>query len=159
MTPTTTTSRRLCRRHLGVTLPAPRFSACGELRRAEPSQPRPPPTQPLTHPSSALYQGGMARRHPIPPTMSTSENGLSVAYAHPRKLGWSDEVAAFLLTRSPLGRIVRWVAGVPVSLHTKLLCAFLLITLVFIAMGAMSFQTITKMSGQSRLMHQARDRM
>ena len=40
---------------------------------------------------------------------------------------------AFLLARSPLGRLVRWVAGIRTSVHTKLLFAFLLIALVIIA--------------------------
>lgn len=74
------------------------------------------------------------------------------------QLGWSEDVARFFLTRSPLGRVVRWVASVRASVHAKLLCSFLLITLVFIAMGAMSLRTIATMSRQSQLMQQAQDR-
>lgn len=74
------------------------------------------------------------------------------------ELGWGEDVARFFLTRSPLGRVVRWVASVRASVHAKLLGGFLLIALVFIAMGAMSLQTIAKMSRQSQLMHQAHDR-
>jgi len=76
----------------------------------------------------------------------------------PPKLGWSEGIARFFLTRSPLGRVVRWVAGVRASVHAKLLCGFMLITLVLIAMGATGLQIIAKMSRQSQLMHQAHDR-
>jgi signal transduction histidine kinase len=65
----------------------------------------------------------------------------------------------FLLTYSPLGLLVRWVAGIQASVHTKLLCAFLLIVLLFIAMGTVSLQTIARMSHQSELLHQAHKRV
>lgn len=74
------------------------------------------------------------------------------------RLGWGEGIARFLLTRSPLGLIVRWVAGIRASVHAKMLCGFMLVALLFIAMGAMSLQTIAKMSRQSQLMHQAHDR-
>ena len=73
--------------------------------------------------------------------------------------GRGEGIARLLLTHSPVGALVRWVAGIPASVHAKLLCAFLLITLLFIAMGAMSLQTITKMSRQSRLLDQGHERV
>lgn len=73
--------------------------------------------------------------------------------------GWGDAIARPLLTHSPLGRLVRWVAGIPVSVHAKLLGAFLLVTLLFIAMGAVTLQTITTMSRQSRLLDQGHERV
>src|SRR5918996_2274375 len=70
-----------------------------------------------------------------------------------------ERVAHRLLTRSPLGLLVRWVAGIRASVHAKLLGAFLLVVLLFIAMGALSLQTIARMSRQSQLLHQAHVRV
>ena len=68
-------------------------------------------------------------------------------------------VVAFLLSRTPLGGLVTWVAGVPASVHTKLLAAFLVITLLFIAMTAVSLQTIQRTAQQNRRMHEAHQRV
>jgi len=73
--------------------------------------------------------------------------------------GRGQRLAGLVLTRTPLGLLVRWVAGIPVSVHAKLLYAFLLVTLLFIAMGAMSLQTIAKMSRQSRSLDQGHERV
>ena len=73
--------------------------------------------------------------------------------------GRSAGIARLLLTHSPLGRLVRGVAGIPVSVHAKLLGAFLLVTLLFMAMGAVTLQTITRMSRQSRLLDQGHERV
>src|SRR5919109_829150 len=69
--------------------------------------------------------------------------------------GLGDRIAHRLLTRSPLGLLVRWVAGIRASVHAKLLGAFLVVVLLFIAMGALSLQTIARVSRQSQLLHQA----
>jgi signal transduction histidine kinase len=66
---------------------------------------------------------------------------------------------AFLLTRTPLGRLVDWVARVPASVHTKLLTAFLVITALFIAMAGVSLETIARTADQSRKMHEAHERV
>jgi signal transduction histidine kinase len=66
---------------------------------------------------------------------------------------------AFLLTRTPLGRMVGWVARVPASVHTKLLAAFLVITALFIAMAGISLDTIARTAQQSRKMHEAHERV
>jgi signal transduction histidine kinase len=68
-------------------------------------------------------------------------------------------VVSFLLTRSPLGRLVGWVARVRASVHTKLLVAFLLTTLLFIALAAISLQTIARTTEQSRLLDEAHQRV
>src|SRR5262245_396547 len=73
--------------------------------------------------------------------------------------GLGERMAHRLLTRSPLGLLARWVAGIQVSVHTQLLGAFLLVVLLFIAMGALSLQTIARMSRQSQLLHQAHERV
>jgi signal transduction histidine kinase len=69
-----------------------------------------------------------------------------------------DRLAAFLL-RTPIGVLVRWVAGVRSSVQRKLLTAFLLITLLFFAMGAFSLLTIRGMARQSELLDQAHQRV
>ncbi len=74
-------------------------------------------------------------------------------------LGLGERIAHRLLTRSPLGLLVRWVARIRASVHAKLLGGFLLVTLLFIAMGALSLQTIARMSHQSQLLHQAHERV
>src|SRR5213593_2729748 len=86
---------------------------------------------------------------PVEPTVS----------APATTVGRGEAIARLLLTRSPLGFLVRRVAGVRASVHAKLLGAFLLIALLLIAMGAMSLQTIMSVSRQSRLLDQARERV
>jgi len=49
--------------------------------------------------------------------------------------GPGERIARLLLTYSPLGRLVRRVARVRASVHSKLLGAFLLIALLLIALG------------------------
>ena len=73
--------------------------------------------------------------------------------------GRGERITRLVLTRPPFGTLVRWVAGIPASVHAKLLGAFLLVTLLFVAMGAMSLQTVAKMSRQSRLLDQGHERV
>ncbi len=68
-------------------------------------------------------------------------------------------VVGFLLTRSPVGRLVGWVARVRASVHTKLLVAFLLTALLFIALAAISLQTIARTTEQSRMLDEAHQRV
>jgi signal transduction histidine kinase len=73
--------------------------------------------------------------------------------------GLSGKITHRLLTRSPLGLLVRWVAGLQASVHAKLLGGYLLVVLLFIAMGALSLQAIARTSRQSQLLHQAHERV
>ena len=73
--------------------------------------------------------------------------------------GQGERIARLLLAYSPLGALVRWVARIRASVHTKLLGAFLLIALLLIAMGAMSLQSIASVARQSRLLDQAHERV
>ncbi len=66
---------------------------------------------------------------------------------------------AFLLARSPLGRLVRWVAGIRAPVRAKLLFAFLLIALLIIAVGATSVQMLAAMGRQSRSLDEAHERV
>jgi signal transduction histidine kinase len=72
---------------------------------------------------------------------------------------WGVKTAYFLLSRTPLGKLVRWVAGIKSSVHAKLVTGFLAVTFLFIAMGALSLQAITKMSEQSTLLDEAHQRV
>jgi signal transduction histidine kinase len=63
------------------------------------------------------------------------------------------------LLASPLGALVRAVARVRASVHVKLLAGFLLITLLFMAMGVVSFQTVAGTSRQTDLLDQAHERV
>ncbi len=79
--------------------------------------------------------------------------------AREAKPGMGERIARLLLAYSPLGPLVRRVARIRASVHTKLLGAFLLIALLLIAMGAMSLQAIASVARQSRLLDQARERV
>ena len=68
-------------------------------------------------------------------------------------------VVQFLLSRTPLGTFVGWVARVPASVHTKLLGAFLVISVLFIAMAGVSLRTIVRTADQSLKMHEAHERV
>jgi len=68
-------------------------------------------------------------------------------------------VVTVLLTRTFLGRLVDAVAGIGTSVHTKLLVAFLLVTLLFIAMAGVSLRTIAATTDKSRLLHEAHERV
>jgi signal transduction histidine kinase len=86
---------------------------------------------------------------PVEPTVPAPETTL----------GLGERIAGVLLTRSPLGFLVRRVAGIRASVHAKLLGAFLLIAMLLIAITALSLQTIASVSRKSRLLDQARERV
>ena len=73
--------------------------------------------------------------------------------------GLGERIPRLLLACWPLGPLVRWVARLRVSVHSKLLAAFLLIALLLIAMGGMSLRSIATVARQSRLLDQARERV
>jgi signal transduction histidine kinase len=70
-----------------------------------------------------------------------------------------EPLAAAVLTRTPMGALVRWVAGIPASLHTKLMAAFLVVTLLFIAMAGFSVRTVLETARQSRQLDEAHQRV
>ncbi len=86
---------------------------------------------------------------PVEPTVPAPETTLGVG----------ERIAGVLLTRSPLGFLVRRVARIRASVHAKLLGAFLLIAMLLIAITALSLQTIASVSRKSRLLDQARERV
>ena len=63
------------------------------------------------------------------------------------------------LLSSPLGILVRAVARIRASVHVKLLAGFLLITLLFIAMTAVSLRTVAETARQTNLLDEAHERV
>ena len=72
---------------------------------------------------------------------------------------WGLKIAYFFLDRTPLGKLVHWVARIKSSVHAKLVTGFMLVTLLVVAMGGLSLQAITKMSHQSTLLDEAHKRV
>jgi signal transduction histidine kinase len=70
-----------------------------------------------------------------------------------------EQLAAVVLARTPMGALVRWVAGIRASLHAKLMGAFLVVTLLFIVMAVFSVLTVLKTAQQSRQLDQAHQRV
>ena len=70
-----------------------------------------------------------------------------------------DQPLARRLLASPLGRLVRWVACLRLSIHTKLPGAFLLVTALMLVMGALSLESLARMAGQIRMLEQAHERV
>jgi signal transduction histidine kinase len=68
-----------------------------------------------------------------------------------------EHLADLVQRRTPLHRLVRWVAGIRASVHTKLLAAFLIATLVFIAVSLFSLQTLVNATQQSRQLDEAHE--
>jgi signal transduction histidine kinase len=79
--------------------------------------------------------------------------------AGPTPTGWGERVAYFFLDRTPLGGVVRWVAGIKASVHAKLITGFFIVTLLVVAMGALSLQAITQTARQSVLLDEAHKRV
>jgi signal transduction histidine kinase len=73
--------------------------------------------------------------------------------------GSGERIVRLLLAYPPLGPLVRRVARIRASVHTKLLGAFLLVALLLIAMGTMSLRAIANVARHSRLLDQARERV
>src|SRR5215475_2181871 len=73
----------------------------------------------------------------------------------------SDRAASpvMALLASPLGAPVRAVARIRASVHVKLLAGFLLITLLFIAITAVSLRAVTETARQTNLLDQAHVRV
>src|SRR5262245_23523206 len=72
---------------------------------------------------------------------------------------WGEEIPYFFLDRTPLGKLVHWVAGIKISVHAKLVTGFMLVTLLVVAMGWLSLQAIIRMSRQTTLLDEAHKRV
>src|SRR2546427_12584833 len=93
--------------------------------------------------------------------MGAHEDGLPAGSAPSTPVaapGISERSAGFLLSHTPLGALGRAVARLRLSVHFKLLAAFMLVAVVVALMGAMSLAIITPMWRQSEAMHAAHQR-
>lgn len=70
-----------------------------------------------------------------------------------------DQIAAAVERRTPIRILVRWVARIRASVHTKLLVGFLVVTFLFIAMAAVSLQTIVGTTARAQLLDQAHEQV
>jgi signal transduction histidine kinase len=68
-----------------------------------------------------------------------------------------EQLAELVQRRTPLRLLVRWVAAIRASVHTKLLAAFLIVAALFIAMALVSLQTLVNATQQSRLLDEAHE--
>ncbi len=94
----------------------------------------------------------------MPSREAGSSGGPNVA-APASAPGLGERVALLMLAHTPLGALVRWVAGIRTSVHKKMLAAFLLVVLLVTAMGLVSLRTAATMSRQSELMHATHKRV
>ena len=84
---------------------------------------------------------------------SSLENLSSIA----RPGSGIEQFADLVQRRTPLRKLVRWVAGIRASVHTKLLGAFLIATLLFILVALFSLQTLVNATQQSKLLDDAHE--
>src|ERR1700740_3229641 len=70
-----------------------------------------------------------------------------------------EQIAAVVERRTPVRKLVRWVAGIRASVHTKLLAAFLVVTLLFIVMAGVSLQTLLSTTRQAQLLDEAHEQV
>ena len=70
-----------------------------------------------------------------------------------------EQIALVVERRTPLRKLVRWVAGIRASVHTKLLVAFLIVTLLFIAMAGASLETMVNTTRQAQLLDDAHEQV
>ncbi|MGH8850535.1 MAG: HAMP domain-containing protein, partial [Casimicrobiaceae bacterium] len=68
-----------------------------------------------------------------------------------------EQFADLVQRRTPLRFLVRWVAAIHASVHTKLLGAFLIVTALFIGMALVSLQTLVSATQQSHLLDEAHE--
>ena len=64
-----------------------------------------------------------------------------------------------MLARTPLGALVGWVGNIRASVHTKLMSAFVIVTVLFIAMAGFGVRTVLDTARQSRQLDQAHQRV
>lgn len=86
-------------------------------------------------------------------------SGSTAASSNPLSKSWGISIAFFFLNHTPLGKLVRWVAGIKSSVHVKLVSGFFIVILLFVAMGALSLQATHTVSQQSALLEQAHRRV
>ena len=70
-----------------------------------------------------------------------------------------EQIAALVQSRTPVRKLVHWVAAIRASVHTKLLAGFLVVALLFIIMAGVSLQTIVSTTRQAQLLDEAHEQV
>ena len=70
-----------------------------------------------------------------------------------------EKFAGLVQSKTPVRKLVRWVARIRASVHTKLLAGFLVVALLFIAMAGVSLQTIVSTTRQAQLLDEAHEQV
>ena len=70
-----------------------------------------------------------------------------------------EKLAAFVESKTPARKLVRWVARIRASVHTKLLAGFLVVALLFIAMAGVSLMMIVSTTRQAQLLDEAHEQV
>jgi len=70
-----------------------------------------------------------------------------------------EDFAELVESRTPVHRLVRWVAGIRASVHTKLLAGFMVVALLFIIMAGVSLQIIVSTTRQAQQLDQAHEQV
>jgi signal transduction histidine kinase len=70
-----------------------------------------------------------------------------------------ERLATLVQSQTPVRKLVRWVAGIRASVHTKLLAAFLVVTLLFITMAVISLLTIVSTTRQAQSLDEAHEQV
>ena len=84
-----------------------------------------------------------------------SSTGISASAEDPEiKL---EQLASLVQRETPVRGLVRWVAGIRASVHTKLLAASVLVMLLFVSMAVVSLLTIVNTAKQSQLLDEAHE--
>ncbi|MGH8803006.1 MAG: histidine kinase dimerization/phospho-acceptor domain-containing protein, partial [Casimicrobiaceae bacterium] len=68
-----------------------------------------------------------------------------------------ERLAALVQSRTPVRKLVHWVAGIRASVHTKLLAGFMIVALLFALMAGVSLQMLVKATRQSQLLDAAHE--
>jgi signal transduction histidine kinase len=88
--------------------------------------------------------------------MQSSFENPSAADHREREL---EQLAALVQNRTPVRKLVRWVAGIRASVHTKLLAGFMVVALLFVLMAGVSLQTLVGAIRQSQLLDAAHEQV
>jgi signal transduction histidine kinase len=70
-----------------------------------------------------------------------------------------EKLAALVESKTPVRKLVRWVARIRASVHTKLLAGFLVVALLFIAMAGVSLMMIVSTTRQAQLLDEAHEQV
>jgi len=70
-----------------------------------------------------------------------------------------ERLAALVQNKTPVRKLVRWVAGIRASVHTKLLAGFMVVALLFVLMAAVSLQTLINATRQGQLLDAAHEQV